>query len=40
MLTLDAVASRTPSQSMQSVMSMKIAFFDNENLNNAWVNSD
>lgn len=40
MLTLNAVASRTPSQSMQSVMAMKIAFFDNENLNNAWVASD
>lgn len=40
MLTLKAVASRTPSQSMQSVMAMKIAFFDNENLNNAYVCSD
>lgn len=40
MLTLDAVVSRTPSQSMQSVMAMKIGFFDNMNLNNVFVASD
>ncbi len=37
--SLEIVASRTPSQSMQSFMPMRIAAFDNPNLNTAYVST-
>lgn len=37
--TLDVIASRTPSQSMQSFMPMKIVIFDNPDVNTAYVNT-
>lgn len=37
MKSLEVIASRTPAQSLQSVMPMKIVFFDNPNLNTAFV---
>lgn len=35
--SLEIIASRTPAQSLQSVMKMKIVFFDDPNLNSAFV---
>ena len=37
--SLEVVASRTPSQSMQSFMPMKIVAFDNPNINTAFVST-
>lgn len=37
--SLEVIASRTPAQSLQSVMKMKIVLFDDPNLNTAFVNN-
>lgn len=39
MKSLDIVAARIPAQSMQSFMTMRIAGFDNPNINTAYVST-